>query len=308
MDMRVCSLLPSGTEILFALGLGDQVCGVSHECDYPPEARSKPVVVRSAFESKGRSSAEIDGLVREHLQANRGVYELDREVLQALRPDLLLTQALCEVCAISLAAVMRAIQGLSPPPELLSLDPHDVDGVLEDIERVGQRMKCADQAHRLVGDLRERMTAVEARVREAPRPRVVCLEWLDPLMCGGHWVPQMVETAGGQDVLGQRGKEARTISWEELAAAAPEVVVLMPCGFDVERTKAEAEALQGHPVWEALPAVRRGRVYATNASAYFSRPGPRLVEGIELLATLLHPELAPVPAPADRAVALVSSG
>ncbi len=299
--MRVCSLLPSATEILYALGLGDQVCGVSHECDYPAEARSKPVVVRSAFESKGRSGAEVHALVREHLQANRGIYELDREALQAARPDLLLTQALCEVCAISLAQVMRAIQDLSPPPELLSLDPHDVEDVLEDIVRVGGRTGRRREAERLVLDLRARRAAVRRRVEGLPRPRVACLEWVDPLMCGGHWVPQMVEEAGGLDVLGRRGEPARRIPWEEIESAAPEVVVLAGCGFDVARNAAEAQTLRGHPVWEALAAVRQGRVYAADASAYFSRPGPRLIEGIELLATLLHPKGALSPVPAERA-------
>ena len=305
--MRVCSLLPSATEILYALNLGDQVCGVSHECDYPPEARSKPVMVRSAFESEGRSGAEVHALVREHLQSNRGIYELDREALRAARPDLLLTQALCEVCAISLAQVMRAIQDLSPPPELLSLDPHDVGGVLEDIVRVGSRTDRRREADRLVTELQVRRATVRHRVDGLPRPRVACLEWTDPLMCGGHWVPQMVEEAGGLDVLGRRGEPARLIPWEELEAAAPEVVVLAGCGLDVARNTVEAQTLWGHPVWEALPAVRRGRVYATDASAYFSRSGPRLIEGIELLAALLHPEGASRRVSTDRA-AQVSSG
>ena len=304
--MRICSTLPSGTEILYGLGLGDQVYGVSHACDYPPEACAKPVVVHSAFDSQDRSSLEIDRLVQAHQDANRGIYELDAELLQSIRPDLLVTQELCEVCALSLAQVMRAVQGISPQPEVLSLAPTGVEGVLEDIVRVGEHTGRQPEARGLVQALRERIAAVSARVESAAQPRVVCLEWLDPPMCGGHWVPEMVEMAGGVEVLGRRGEDSRAVSWDEMEAAAPEVLVLMPCGFDVDRILAEAEVLRRDQRWQGLAAVSQGRVHAVHANAYFSRPGPRLVDGIELLAALLHPQLFPPPS-ADRAAAVASS-
>ena len=294
--MRICSFLPSGTEIVYALGLGESLYGVSHECDYPAAARDKPKVVRSRIDADGLSSGEIDRLVSELYARGERIYEVDEAVLRAAAPDVVITQELCEVCAVSYEDVRHAAARLDAPPRVVSLDPASVADVLADIRRLGALCGVSDVADAVVGRLQARLDDVRARAADAVRkagvrPRVACIEWLDPLIVAGHWLPEMVEMAGGVDALALPGAASRRIDMAELVAAAPDVVVLMPCGMGTERAVAEARALglgdaEG---WRGLPAVANGRVYAADASAYFSRSGPRLVDAVELLGGMAHP-------------------
>lgn len=300
--MRICSLLPSATEIVYALGLGDQLYGVSHECDYPPEAAAKPTLIRSAFDQSSLSSLEIDHAVMERLRSGEGVYTIDQDLLRQAEPDLILTQELCDVCAVPYSEVKRAVDQLVSQPRLLPLSPSLLGDVLQDISRVGEATGREEQAGFLVRRLRERIDRVTARTATAAeRPATFCLEWADPLYVAGHWIPEMVEMAGGIDGLGGKGKPSVPIEWERVVSYAPEVVILMPCGFDVERAVREMPLLTRLPGWLDLPAVQRGQVYAVNATAYFSRSGPRLVDGLELLAKILHPELFPGAIPGEAA-------
>jgi iron complex transport system substrate-binding protein len=286
--MRVASLVPSATEMLFALGAGDDVVAVTHECDFPPEATSKPHVTRSVV-PEGLSAAEIDAAVRERTGRGEALYELDVPVLEELEVDLIVTQAVCEVCAVSFDDVRAIAEELPTQPQVISLDPSTLGEVLADIPRLAEAVDAEEQGARLAERAAERIDAVRAAVAEAERPAVAALEWLDPIYVGGHWVPQMIELAGGEDVLGMPGERSRTIEWEELAAAAPAVIVSMPCGYYAERAAKEtmdkAERL----------APLGARVVAVDAAAYFSRPGPRLVDGIEWLGHLIHPDLVPEP-------------
>ena len=290
--MHICTLLPSATEIAFALGLGDSVVAVSHECDHPPEAREKPVVVRGHIDSDTCTSREIDTLVEQQLSRGESLYGLDLELLHRINPDLIITQGLCDVCAVGYNDVMAAAAALRPPARVLSLSPGSLGEVLRDITRVGNATGTSKKAETLVSTLRERVGRVAARVpQDGPRPRVACLEWLDPLYSAGHWVPEMVELAGGTDVLAAKHEPSARVSLEALAEAAPEVLVLMPCGFDERRTLKEWEPLKDLPAWQAIPAVANGRVFAVDGSSFFNRPGPRLVDGLETLARLIHPTL-----------------
>ncbi len=288
--MRIASLVPSATEMLFALGLGEQVVGVTHECDFPPEAASRRRLTRSVI-PEGLSAREIDAAVRERTGEGRHLYELDEATLSELRVDLIVTQAVCEVCAVSYEDVAAVAERLPNRPAVISLDPERLAEVLADVSRLGEAAGAAGQAAELRGQLSSRLDAVREAVAGAPRPRVLALEWLDPPFIGGHWVPEMIESAGGLDVLGEAGTKSRTADWEELAAARPEVVVAMPCGWDTQRA---VEEVQEH----ALELVAAGpeRVWAVDAASSFSRPGPRLVEGTELLAHLLHPDRVEPPA------------
>jgi len=300
--VRICSLLPSATEIVYALGLGDQLYGVSHACDYPPEAAAKPALIRSAFDQSSLSSLEIDHAVMERHRRGEGVYTIDQDLLRQAEPDLILTQELCDVCAVPYSEVKRAVDQLVSQPRLLPLSPSLLGDVLQDISRVGEATGREEQAGFLVRRLRERIDRVTARTATAAeRPATFCLEWADPLYVAGHWIPEMVEMAGGIDGLGGKGKPSVPIEWERVVGYAPEVVILMPCGFDVERAVREMPLLTRLPGWLDLPAVQRGQVYAVNATAYFSRSGPRLVDGLELLAKILHPELFPGPIPGEVA-------
>jgi iron complex transport system substrate-binding protein len=289
--MRVCSLLPSATEIAFALGLGDQIVGVTHECDYPPEARGKPVVVNSAVDPTVISSSAIDQAVREHLRTKTTLYTIDPLRFKEARPTIILTQALCDVCALDYNEVVRASQSLEVEPRIVALNPHLLGDVFADIRLVGSVTGKSAAAESLVCRLQERVAAIEAKTKSSQRPRVACIEWLDPFFSAGHWIPEMVELAGGLNGLAEKGQPSRRIDWTEVLEFSPEVLVLMPCGFDVARTLTEAEPLARTPAWQELPAVQQGRVFAVNGSAYFSRSGPRLVEGLEILASLIHPEI-----------------
>jgi iron complex transport system substrate-binding protein len=296
--MRICSLLPSATEIAFSLGLGESVVGVTHECDYPPEAREKPKVVKSIIDADKTDSAQIDRIVSEHLQAQKALYTIDLPGLRAADPDLILTQELCDVCAVDYRQVIDAAQSLPRKPKVLSLMPKSLADVLQDILRVGEVTGKAKEALRLVQQLRQRIEGVKEKTsRSDLRPRVACLEWIDPIYNAGHWVPEMVELAGGYDGLGQKGEPSARVDWKRIVGFAPEVIVLMPCGFNIERTLQEAYLLRRLPGWESLPAVQHGRAFAVNGHAYFNRPGPRLVDGLEILAQIIHPEIFPSPSP-----------
>lgn len=306
--MRIVSLLPSTTEIAFALGLGDQVVAVTHECDFPAAARARPVITASALEHSDASSEAIDAAVRSQLRDGLSIYTLDSVLLEQLQPDLILTQALCDVCAVSFSSVEQAVAATSVAPRILSLEPTTLDAIFGTILAVGNATGRRERALELVAELRARVERVQARVAQASyRPRVACLEWFDPPFGPGHWLPELVELAGGRAGLGQAGEPSRRIAWGEVIAFAPEVIVLTPCGFDLERTAREAAAILPHrPGWTALPAVRNGRVYAVDANSYMSRPGPRIVDSLELLARLIHPELCAGwgPAAGARAVTL----
>lgn len=288
--MRIVSLVPNATEILFALGAGDDVVGVSHECDFPPAARARPILTGSAL-SPGMAPAEIDAAVSAQLASGASLYTLDEARLAALDPDLLFTQELCPVCAVSTAQVDGAVAPLPRCPEVISLDPTRLEDVLADILHVGARIGRERAAEDLVDALRTRLEQVESAVRGRPRPAVVALEWLDPPFLGGHWVPQMLAVAGGRDPFAvEPGERSRRATWAEIAAADPDWIVAMPCGFDEAGARGEVAKLAGRTEWESLRAVRTGRVAAVDANGCFSRPGPRLVDGVETLARLLHRE------------------
>ena len=287
--MRIASLLPSATEILFALGLDDEIVGVSPECDYPDAARGKTILSKNLITPEMMSQGEIDGKVVEHLRDGGALYHVDDRLLEEAAPDVIFTQGLCEVCAASIEDVKTAAAKLPKAPKVVSLDPTDLDGVLASIETVGRETGRESESRAFVESLRARLLAVETGTWDLERvPTVGCLEWFEPLFNAGHWVPEMVEAAGGADVLAVPGKPSVRIEWRDVATAAPEVVVLMPCGFGVDRAVADSKALARLPGWRDLPAVRRDEVYAVDAASYFSRPGPRLVDGVEILAHVLH--------------------
>ena len=305
--MRICSLLPSATEILFALGLGDDVAGVTHECDFPPEARSKPVLVRSCL-PHAADPTEIDRQVSEFLSRGESLYSVDADALRAIEPDLILTQDLCQVCAASPGDLAAALAGLPRQPRVLSLAPRTLEDVWGDIRTVGEATDRASEARALVAELERRVAAVEQAVAgAAERPAVVCLEWLDPTYVAGHWVTEMVSKAGGYDPLGRRGEASHRVGWPEILAAQPEVIVLMPCGYGLEQVVSEFARMRIPAGGEDLPAVHKGRVYAVDASSYFSRPGPRLAAGIEILAQLLHPERVSVTVERQNATQLAAA-
>jgi iron complex transport system substrate-binding protein len=286
--MRIVSLVPSATEMLFALGLGSDVIAVTHECDFPPAAQELPRVTRDVLPS-GLSSAQIDAAVKERTLAGESIYELDIELLSDLRPDLVVTQALCAVCAVSYEDVRAIAEEIDSQPQVISLDPHTLGEVLGDARTLAQATDNKDAAVELVREAAERIDRIRLATRRvARRPRVAALEWLDPPFAAGHWTPQLIEYAGGEDVLGFPGEHSEERSWDEVRAARPDVVVVMPCGFDAELAYREAEMHR-----EELVAIGAGEVVAVDAAAYFSRPGPRLVDGLELMAHILHPGLVP---------------
>jgi iron complex transport system substrate-binding protein len=283
--MRIVSLVPSSTEMLFALGLGSDVVGVTHECDFPPEARELPKVTRDVLPA-GLSSAQIDAAVKDRTLGGQSIYKLDVERLEALQPDLIVTQALCAVCAVSYDDVREVAEQMESHPTVIALDPKTVGEVMGDVRTLAQATDAKDAAVELVRDVSARIDRVRLAVRGATRPRVAALEWLDPPFVAGHWTPQLIEYAGGEDVLGFAGEHSEERSWNDIRAAQPDVVIAMPCGFDAELAYREAEMHR-----EQLAALGAGEIVAVDAAAYFSRPGPRIVDGLELLAHILHPEL-----------------
>ncbi|HSE89485.1 MAG TPA: cobalamin-binding protein [Candidatus Binatia bacterium] len=299
--MRVCSLFPGATEIAFALGLGDDVVGVTHECDYPAEARQKPVVVRSLIDSHHMTSLEIDRWVSERLRNNQGLYMIDEERLREAAPDVILTQGLCDVCAIDYNEVVTASETLAKKPKVVSLTPNCLTDVLSDVLRVGEATGQRLKAEEVFSHLEQRISAVRDRATQlSTRPRVACLEWFDPIYAAGHWVPEMIELAGGHDALAQKGEPSAKLDWHKIVEIAPDVMVLMPCGFDIQRTAKEATILEQLDGWHDLPAVKAGKVFAVNGHAFFSRPGPRLIDGLELLAHIIHPEIFPMQVSPDH--------
>lgn len=296
--MRIVSLVPSATEMLFALGAGDEVIAVTHECDHPAEAAELPQVTHDVIPA-GLGPAEIDAAVRAATLDGASIYVLDEDLLEELEPDLVVTQALCDVCAVSYDDVTALAARLDPAPNVLALDPRTLGEVLGDVRTLAAAVGRPDAGARLIAAAAERIDRVRTAVADAPRPRVAALEWLDPVFAAGHWTPQLIDYAGGQDVLGLPGEHSEQRTWEEVAAAEPEVVVVMPCGYDAGRALAEADAYA-----DRLLALGAREVAAVDAAAYFSRPGPRLVDGLEVLGHLLHPGLVPEPEAASRALAV----
>lgn len=296
--MRIVSLVPHATELLYALGLGDEVVAVTHECDYPTEARAKPQVTRDRLPA-GLSAAEIDRAVRERTEAGEAIYELDEDLLRELEPDLIVTQALCPVCAVSYDEVAEVAQRIATCPKVIALDPKTLGETMGDIRTLAQATGRRDAGLDLVARQRSRIDRVKLAVRAADRPRVAAIEWFDPVFIGGHWTPQLIDLAGGVDVLGLPGEHSEQVEWDAVVAAQPEVVVCMPCGYDAPRAHLESE-LYGHE----LRRLGARTVVAVDAAALFSRPGPRLVDGLELLAHVLHPDLVGPPAYPPIPVAL----
>jgi iron complex transport system substrate-binding protein len=311
---RVVSLLPSATEILFAIGAGDRVVGVTHECDHPDAAGGLPKVTASLLPTQGIAPGDIDRHIHAARHAGSSIYRLDEAELARLEPDLIITQELCDVCAVAYTEVRRAVRRLAGEVPVLSLEPRSMEEICLSIEEVGAATGCADGAARTAGAMRQRIAEIGAVPRMEPRPRVVCIEWTDPLMVGGHWVPEMVRIAGGVDVLGVEGAPSRYVSWDEVIDAQPEVMILMPCGYDLARTLELVPEVTSRPGFDDLPCARAGRVMAVDGSAYFSRPGPRVVHGLEILLAAISAEAAgPAPfgaaywnQPATSRIALIS--
>ena len=282
--MRIVSLVPHATELLFALGLGPDVVGVTHECDHPPAALELRVLTRDVL-AAGLSAGEIDAAVRDRTLNGDAIYALDRDALAELEPDLIVTQALCPVCAVSYEEVAELADELPSRPRIIALDPKTLGETLGDVRTLAEATGRRDRGIELISEAASRIDRVKLAVRAQPRPRVAALEWLDPVYVAGHWTPQLIELAGGEDPLGLPAQPSETVSWETVAAAGPDVVVVMPCGYGARRAHQEALDYASE-----LAALRAQRVVAVNASAYFSRPGPRLIDGLELLAHILHPE------------------
>jgi iron complex transport system substrate-binding protein len=288
--MRIVSFLPSATELAFALGLGDDVVGVSHECDYPPEAKTRPTVVQCAIPLESLAPAEIDAAVSTQLRVGESIYTVDTELLKALEPDLILVQDLCEVCAASGNQTERALAALGGKANVLTLAPRSLREINENLRTLGEVAGRLDIAQTLITSHRERMARVTSELRDAPRRRVFFVEWVDPIFCGGHWVPEMIELAGGFDALGRKGGDSVRVLRQDVLQWAPEVVVISPCGAHLESAVEQGRAFLNDPFWSTLPAVQAGDVFAVDASSYFARPGPRVFDGIELLAHIFHPE------------------
>ena len=289
---RIVSFLPSATEMVCALGLGDRLLGVTHECDYPPEVATKPVVVRNVLPIESMSQPEIDVAVTQRLRDGLSLYRVDEALMREIGPDLIVTQDLCQVCAPSGNEVSQLLKVLPSHPQILWLTPKSLEQIFDNLRELGGATGRLAAAETLIADGRARLAKVEAKARTASSwPRVFCMEWMDPVYCSGHWVPEMVRIAGGIDQLGREGSDSVRIAWDDVLQWRPEVLIVTPCGFDLEKAADQARMLSAYPGWADLPAVRNGRAYAVDANSYFARPGPRVIEGTELLAHLLHPDL-----------------
>jgi len=297
---RIVSFLPSATEMICALGLVDRLAGVTHECDHPPEVSDKPIVVRSVLPTDRMSQCEIDAAVTERLRKGLSLYQVDERLLQAIAPDLIVTQDLCQVCAPSGNEVAQVLSALPAKPRILWLTPKSLGQIFENLQELGAATGRQQQAEEIIVDGRARLERVAAQAsRLTARPRVFCMEWIDPVYCSGHWVPEMVRIAGGIDKLGREAADSVRISWNDVLEWAPEVLIVMPCGCGLAKAAEEARQLFSYPGASDIPAVRNGRVYAVDANSYFARPGPRVVEGTELLAHLLHPAVFEWKGPSD---------
>lgn len=289
---RIISLLPSATEMICALGVSEQLVGVTHECDFPAIVRSKPAVVRNALPIESMTQRAIDNAVTERLRSGLGLYVLDIELIQKLRPDIIVTQSLCDVCAPSENEIAQLLASLEHRPRVIFQTPRTLGEILDCVDELGRELGRRAEAQRLIEDAQLRLSEIAFKVASTgSRPRVFCMEWSDPVYCSGHWVPEIVQLAGGHDWLGRQGTDSVRIKWGQVLDFAPEVLVFMPCGYDLDRTIAEAKQLTRLPGFRDLPACRQERVYAVDANAFFARPGPRVVEGAELMAHLLHPDV-----------------
>ena len=291
--MRIVSFLPSATEMAYALGLGDSIVGITHECDYPPEVKSKPVVVRNVLPIETMTQGEIDRAVAERIHSGESLYQIDEQLLRELAPDLILTQDLCQVCAPSGNEVSQVLKALPNTPQILWLTPQSLNEIFDNVRQLGAATDRSAAAETLISDCQQRLRALAKRTADVHRPRVFCMEWLDPVYASGHWVPELVKIAGGIDEIGRERGESVRVPWDEIVAWGPEVLVIMPCGFNLEQTMKQIWSVFGYkssPFFD-LPAVKNGRVYAVDANSFFARPGPRVVEGAELLARLIHPEM-----------------
>jgi iron complex transport system substrate-binding protein len=297
---RIVSFLPSATEMVCVLGLEEKLLGLTHECDFPGSIKGKPVVVKSAIPVEQLSEPQIDTAVSERLSAGLSVYQVDEVLLKSLAPDLILTQDLCQVCAPSGNEVTQALNALPNRPEILWLTPRTLAEIADNLREVARATGTTERAEAWIATNFERLKQIETRALQAAvRPRVFCMEWLDPLYCSGHWVPEMVRIAGGIDQLSKQGSDSIRISWQEVFNWAPEILILMPCGNHLEQVMDLAPKLCSLPRWDEVPAARNGKVYAVDASSYFARPGPRVIQGTELLAHLIHPELFDWEGPAN---------
>lgn len=289
--MRIVSLLPSSTEIVCALGFESSLVARSHECDYPPSIRRLPAVTAPKFDPDGRSY-EINQRVKAILQEATSVYRLDADQLKQLMPDILVTQTQCEVCAVSLAEVERvACEWLDTPAQIIALEPNTLADVFADFKRVADALGVPERGQQLVADIQQRMAFIAQRSRHLPKPRVATIEWIDPLMSAGNWMPELIELAGGSNLFGMAGEHSPWLTWDALQKANPDVIVILPCGYDMATTERELPALTTHPLWHELRAVQTGQVYITDGNQYFNRPGPRLVESLEILAEIFHPDV-----------------
>jgi iron complex transport system substrate-binding protein len=291
---RIVSLLPAATEIAAALGLMENVVGVSHECDFPEEANARPRVTRCPVHESWLSSREIDDWVRRALRENGTIYTIDEMLLRKLRPDVILTQRLCDVCAVAYGTVARLAESLPGPPQVVNLEPSSLSDIFDDIRRVGKACGMTDRADKVVAELSTRVKGVRERAAKiSARPRCFLMEWIDPPFCSGHWGPELVEIGGGHDPLGRKHQPSVEIKWEAVLQARPEVIVLALCGYDVDRARRDYDLLRKFPGFDSLPAAQKNRIHIVDASAYFARPGPRIVDSLEILASILHPEEFP---------------
>ena len=291
---RIVSLLPAATEIAAALGLMDEVIGVSHECDFPNEANTRPRVTRCPVHNAGLASKEVDQWVRRALNEEGTIYTIDEPLLRELRPDVILTQKLCDVCAVGYGTVARLAETLPGPPRVVNLEPTSLSDIFENIRHVAEACGVPERGDKVIAQLWSRVDAVCERAAQiADRPRCFLMEWVDPPFCSGHWGPELVEIAGGCDPLGRKHQPSAQIDWEQVLDAGPEFIVLALCGYDVDLARRDYELLKKFPGFDSLPAARSGEIYLVNASAYFARPGPRIVDSIEILAGILHPKEFP---------------
>lgn len=290
--MRIISLLPSSTEILYQLDSGKDVIGISHECDYPEDVATKPVVTDTVIKTTD-PSRKIDQQVSKYLKVGAGIYTLNKRLFISLKPDLVITQELCKVCAITPTNIQAAIRDCKPQPKILSLHPHSIKEILEDILKVGRAIGKKKEANKLVKSAKLKVQSIKQKTAKLKKPRVYCMEWLDPPYNGGHWVPEQVEIAGGRDEISTKGGDSERLIWQKIIDYNPEFLILMPCGFSINRTKKELTVLMKRSEWKKLKAVKDGKVYLVNGPSYFNNSGPRVIEGIELLASILHPDIFP---------------
>lgn len=289
MPNRIVSFLPSATEILYELGVGDKIFGVTHECNYPEQAKSKPRVIHSSFDPNTMTSQEIDNKVIDLMHSGKDIYILDDEILKKANPDLIVAQGICEVCSPYTKEISRAVTLLDNKPEVLILEPRNLQDILQNILDVAKKVSKENQGKSFVDSLRKRITSVQSRSKPS-KPKILCIEWLDPLFTAGHWVPELVEMAGGINGISSTGDQSRKMEIDETIKFKPDIIILMPCGFDVKRTILEYEKLANNVSWKSLAAVKNGEVYAVNANEYFSKPGPRTITGLEILAKIIHPK------------------